>query len=285
MFGKTTYFLVFSFSAFLLFGLFTYHAALNYQPEVVAANSPKYLVSGTVENISATAYAIFDLETEEVLVGQQIDQALPIASITKLLTAASLSRTTDLDQTGIILNQDLLAEGQAGKLAFGERYTYRDLLFPLLLESSNDAAAFFERVTDGEVVLEMNKLAAELKLRQTVLADASGLSDKNVSTVTDLITFTQYLDQELPYVLDITQLKQYLGPYSGWVNNNPVIGSDYRGGKHGYTEAAGRTLVAIYNEDFGTVNKRIGYVLLNSDNLISDTAILRDFIKTKVMFE
>ena len=184
-----------------------------------------------------------------------------------------------------ITYSDLLADGRAGKLEIGERYTYRQLLFPLLLESSNDAAAVYERVTGDGVIADMNTLAKEVGMTATKFADASGLSDGNVSTVGDLLLLTRHLVREYPEVLDITRLKTHMGPYSGLVNNSPVIERGYQGGKHGYTYAAGRTLVAVFTEPFEAGSVEIGYVILGSDNLATDTETLRAFVRDSVRFE
>ena len=69
---------------------------------------------------------------------------------------------------------DVAAEGRAGKLEAGQKYVLRDLLFPLLLESSNDAAAVFERTL------------GKISFPQVQLADASGLSSYNVASASDL---------------------------------------------------------------------------------------------------
>lgn len=265
--------------------LFAYTNVFSSQPVATVAASPQFFVTATESNVSAQAFAIFDVESGEVLLAENTDAVLPIASVTKLITAATLVKNTDLTETGTVTMADVLTLGEAGQLTAGDVYSYRDLLFPLLLESSNDAAAFFERETKGEVVKEMNQLAAALGMEETSFTDASGLNDSNVSTVADLMTFLTYLVEEEPYVLDITTLKQYVGPYSGHLNNNPVIGSDYQGGKHGYTVAANRTLVALFEEDFGEDKRTLGYVLLGSEDLAADTTKLRNFVAKEVTFK
>jgi D-alanyl-D-alanine carboxypeptidase len=274
-----------AFLGVFLLALFAYNNVFSSQKPVADAVAPQFSIEATPESVSATAYTIFDVATGEVLAEQAVDQVLPIASVTKLITAATLVKNTDLSQVGEVSLSDVATEGGAGQLAAGDTYTYRELLFPLLLESSNDAAAFFERETKGEVIAEMNELTKTLGLKNTKLSDASGLADSNVSTVGDLMTFLTYLAEEEPHVLDMTRLRQYVGPYSGHLNNNPVFGEDYLGGKHGYTKAANRTLVSIFNEDFGAQNRTIGYVLLGSADLAADVALLRNFVAKEVTFK
>lgn len=231
------------------------------------------------------AYRIFDIETGEVLIEQDAEKVLPIASVTKLVTASALFKNDILNEEGVVTAADVAADGRAGKLTPGNQYTYRELLFPLLLESSNDAAAVFMRATKGEILKDMETLTSKLKMNETVLADVSGLSDKNVSTVSDLSILLTYLAKEDKRVLDITRLEQYVGPYTGWVNNSPVKDSDYRGGKHGYTHAANRTLVALFEEGFESESRLVGYIILGSEDLAADTALLRTFTKEAVTYK
>ena len=122
-------------------------------------------------------------------------------------------------------------------------------------------------------------------MSDTTLVDASGLSDKNVSSAADLMHFLSYVYVNKQHLLDISRLEHFVGSYTGWVNNSPVITASYRGGKHGYTEAAGRTLVALFEEQFGESTGIIGYVLLGSENIAADTALLRGFVAQSVVFE
>lgn len=245
--------------------------------------TPSYQVDASEVSVGA-AFVVFDVESGEVLLEKQALSVLPIASVTKLFTAAALI-DEDLSASTTISYQDVWAEEEFGKLHAGEEYVLRELLFPLLLESSNDAAAHFERVTKGEVITTMNQLASEAGLQNTVLADASGLSSQNVSTASDLARFLSYLYQNEPHVLDITTLRQYVGPYTGWLNNSPVLSKDYAGGKHGYTEAAQKTGAVLFNETISDAPRTIGYVVLGSQNLARDVALLRDFIHTNVRYQ
>lgn len=270
----------------LLLVVFAYsNVVSSSERPITVVHTPQYFINSEPTDISAKAYAVFDVETGEVLAAKDSEKVLPIASVTKLVTAATALKEQDLEKSGEIQWSDVNTEGRAGKLKAGEKYTYRELLFPLLLESSNDAAAFFERETAVEMITAMNDLSENIGMEDTVFADASGLSSRNVSTATDLMKLLRYLKNDESYVLDITSLEQYVGPYTGWVNNSPVLNNEYRGGKHGYTEAAKRTLVALFEEDFAASKREIGYILLGSDDLAMDTATLRDFVENSVRFE
>lgn len=248
---------------------------------VVVDYTPQTLtLTGTPPSISAKAYAIFDVRTGDILASLNLTTTLPIASVTKLLTAATVLKNISAEETYRITEADTTAHGRAGRLSVGEVYNVHELLFPLLLESSNDAAAVFERETGGKIIGQMNELAEDLGAETFSVVDASGISDSNTASVKDLVIITTHLYNEMPHLFDITQLSKRAGPYISWTNNNPVRDDSYKGGKHGYTETAKRTLVAVFNESLVGGQKEVGYVLLGSDDLVTDVAILRKFLTT-----
>lgn len=228
--------------------------------------------------VSADAFLVFDMETGEILGSKNKDTVYPIASVTKLVTAAATLSHNDLDATTTVSWTAFSTEGKAGELSYAEKLTKRELLFPLLLESSNDAAEVLaESVDRAEFVKEMNTYAQTIGMSHTTFVDPSGLEEGNTSTPLDLRTLLRHLYQQHPYILNITRLPTYIGENHTWHNSNPaslLIG--FKGGKQGYTDEADRTLVALYEERFEDESVRpIGIVLLGSDDLKKDVTLLR----------
>lgn len=253
--------------------------------ETLEANNLSYKITGELPQVSASSYLVFDIETGEHIVEHEGNIRRPIASVTKLISAVSLRNTANLEATTTITYDDVATEGRAGKLVVGEIYTLRELRLPLLLESSNDAATVMERVTNGAVVNEMNNLAQAHGVSARFL-DASGLSAKNIASAEDLAVLANYIYEVHPDVFDITKVSQYIGEYTGWFNNNPGKHIDgYQGGKHGYTEAAGRTILNLYKHDFPSESRVLGYVLLNSANLKADLETLHSYVAGNVIRE
>lgn len=278
---KTISFLIVCVGIFLI-----YRHATSLEAQSTSATEPVFIIKEDTElPLPEAAFRVFDVETGEVLIEQDAEAVLPIASVTKLVAASALMENDILKEEGVVTAADVAADGRAGKLTAGNEYTYRELLFPLLLESSNDAAAVFMRATKGAVLKDMEALTTKLQMKDTSLADVSGLSDKNVSTVADLGKFLTYLAKEDKHVLDITRLGQYVGPHTGWINNSPVKDKSYRGGKHGYTIAANRTLIALFEEEFENESRLLGYIILGSADLASDTALLRAFTSKAVTYQ
>lgn len=239
-------------------------------------------VSASPEELSARSYLVKDLKTGMVLTEKASNEVLPIASVTKLFSAWVIWSDFPLDAIAKVEASDVATLGEAGGLKPGQTYSYHELLFPLLLESANDAATVYERVTEGELVAKMNE---KFPGQKTSFADASGLSDKNVSSASELSDFIKMLYEDSLHILDITTLRRYVNEYGTLANNNPVLHESYRGGKHGYTESANRTLASIYEEEIGGERRPVIYVVLGSDNLDKDLAKLRTFTKEQVTFE
>jgi D-alanyl-D-alanine endopeptidase (penicillin-binding protein 7) len=278
--GLPIFFIIMSVISFGYYAeLFSYHLP----PASAEIVDPVLVVASTSLTVTALAYGIFDMKTGEIIASLAIDDVYPIASVTKLFTATAILENFDPETMTTITGTDIAGEGTSGNLHLNEVYSYRELLFPLLLESSNDAALALERATDGEIVAAMHQVAKKYGTTVTEFVDASGLSAQNVSTVRDLITFSRAAAGEYPFIYDIAQLPQYIGQYTGWRNNNPLFDSrSYRGGKHGYTPAAGRTLVAQFDEEFQNGERRIGYILLGSEDLQADMLRLRTFVRDSV---
>lgn len=222
------------------------------------------------EELSTDAWGVFDPETGVLLAGENTAMQLPIASITKLFTAEAVLESARREEKTTIVYADVSAPGRAGKLWYGHNMTPYELLFPLLLESSNDAAEAIRRSLGAEYERAVKESLEPLTA--TRLADASGLSSGNVSTVEDLATFYASLKHRHPHLIDITKLRMYVGEYNGYVNNNPGREfRSFRGGKHGFTDEAGRTFIGTFVLKDGD---ELGIVLLGSDDLRKDIGTL-----------
>jgi serine-type D-Ala-D-Ala carboxypeptidase (penicillin-binding protein 5/6) len=252
---------------------------IDHKQVVVSASSVKPVKESSLKiseanvQLSARAYGVFDIDTGELLFSSNGHEKLPIASITKLFTAQAVLASSRLNESIVVTSADVATEGRSGKLEAGQVYTLRELLFPLLLESSNDSAVALSRVVP------------EIKIGSVPVADPAGLSSLNQASVAQLATLTTNLYHEQPHLFDITRLKNYVGSNTGWVNNSPVINMNgYVGGKHGFTNEAKQTLVALFNENH-LPSRTIGYVILGSTDLRSDIAVLRAWVANSVSLQ
>ncbi len=255
--------------------------------EVLTFKEPSLTITPfTPEGVSAKAYEVLVLETGTVLASNQENEVLPIASVTKLLTAAVILDTDVAERQTTVTASDVATEGRAGKLSIGDTYTEHELLFPLLLESSNDAGETLLRM-HPTLLKDMNAFVRTLGLQHIVFKDVTGLSSGNTGTAHELAVLLQKLYDTKRHLFDITTLKESMGEHTGWYNNNPYVKEEgYRGGKHGFTEASGKTAVAVFEETLPNGESvAVGYVLLKSTDLEQDMKLLREGVSKNIRIE
>lgn len=257
-------------------------------PREVVLGAPLYVVADVKpEGVSAASWLLFDAETGEIIAGHEEAVSRPIASVSKLMAAEVALDRMDLEATTTISALAVATEGKAGRFKAGDTLTIRELLFPLLLESSNDASvALGEAYEPEDFVMAMNDRAEELGMRDAHFEDASGLSPLNRASADDLRLLLLYLFETRRHIFDMTLLPQYVSALHEWHNNNPILGQDgYMGGKHGFTDEAKRTFAGVFEERLQSGRVRsVGIVVLGSEDLRSDVAILRNYLRENVSY-
>lgn len=219
--------------------------------------------------LSTDTWGVFDPETGAILAGNNTEVSSPIASITKLFTAVVVMQSESKDTEFKITDADVFTEGRAGKLVAGRTATPYELLFPLLIESSNDAGVAIKRTIGDEFDVLLHRVIQVNELGNTIIVEPTGLSAKNMTTVADLSKFYSYLRKTYPHILDITRLDTYIDTHTGYINSDPVQKiKNFAGGKQGYTDEAGRTFVGTFT--LPNSSREIGVVLFKSANLRSD---------------
>lgn len=224
--------------------------------------------------VSAKAFLVADLDTGEIIESRDSDAVYAIASISKLMT--SLVSVETIDQYSQITVPKFAVDtlGKQGSLRAGEILTANDLLYALLLESSNDAAeALAVFAGRDDFIKNMNNRAESLGLARTSFFDPSGLSEGNKSTAFDLFRLVQYIRENNPEIMKITDTKQKKVGKHTWYNINKFVNDRlYTGGKNGYTSAAKHTLITTFElplSDSGSRN--IAIVLLQADKTEKET--------------
>lgn len=223
--------------------------------------------------ISAETYLVGNLKTGETYISFNPDKVFPIASLSKLFTA--LVSLHDIDpSTEITITQSMLdAYGDAGRLVKDEKLTVHELLYPLLLESSNDAAeAIAQSFGYAEFISAMNLFASENGMKKTSFKDASGLSPGNVSNAENLFKFAQYLFDHEKDLLEITKEKEKIlatttdHGYHRFVSINPfVFYEPFIGGKTGRTDEAKESMITLLNYEIASKTYPIAIIVLRSD--------------------
>jgi D-alanyl-D-alanine carboxypeptidase (penicillin-binding protein 5/6) len=150
--------------------------------------------------ITAKAAILVNADSGAVLFSQDADEQLPMASTTKIMTAAVVLESLDLDEK---ITVPLNATGAAGSVAgleWGEVLTVEQLLYCLLIPSGNDAAVTLAEAAAGSVpafVERMNAKADALGLTNTHFVNPNGLhGEDHYSSARDLAVLAQYALQD-----------------------------------------------------------------------------------------
>jgi D-alanyl-D-alanine endopeptidase (penicillin-binding protein 7) len=156
-----------------------------------AATHSQYSSKPLSLGLRSGAVLVLDQETGEPLLSKNMDQVLPIASITKLMTAmVVLDSDLPLLESISIEKVDVdRMKGSRSKLAVGTTLMRAEMLKLALMASENRAAAALARNYPGGTpafVAAMNKKGAELGMSNSRFVDATGLHPGNVSTAGDL---------------------------------------------------------------------------------------------------
>ena len=204
------------------------------------------------------AVLVLDQESGETLYGKNTDQVMPIASITKLMTAVViLDSGVPLLEPVTIDRADVdRKKGSRSKLQVGTTLMRAELLKLALMASENRAAAALARTFPGGIeafVEAMNQKAAELGMRDSRFQDPTGLNPGNVSTADDLAKLVAAA-HDYPLIREYTTTESFRVESTErrrhrvlrFVNSNRLIRSaswDIELSKTGYISEAGRCLV------------------------------------------
>jgi D-alanyl-D-alanine carboxypeptidase len=216
---------------------------------------------------------LFDVRTGAVLWGDQPDRTVPIASLTKMMTAlVVVAHSNPTDRVLITPAATHFTGSGVGLLPLGKRVPELALLYGLLLPSGNDAAIALAQHVAGtreQFIALMNQRALQMGLRCSHFNSVSGIVDlNNHSCARDLAVLTHAMLRNhllakiigsrsaiLPFPIRGGKLYLY--------NNNPLLVTGYPGTdgvKTGYTDAAGQCLVATVRRG----RRWLGMVLLHS---------------------
>lgn len=205
--------------------------------------------------MTAKAYLIGDIETGNILLNKNSDRRMPVASMSKLIT--SIVATDYLSSSTVIeiTPAEASTEPDGSGIGAGEKFTMSQLLYPLLLDSSNIAAEALASSSDRMKFLElMSSYAWEIGMPDAYFADPSGLDPHNAASAEDIFHLARYLHRFRPDILALTRTVELEiattsdHSYHKFTNIHPFVrDSRFIGGKTGRTPEAGETMLTILN--------------------------------------
>ena len=185
-----------------------------------ATSSLRYVSAKTIREYASHARLrlqshvalVYDEREHEVIFERNVHEVLPIASLTKLMTAmVVLDAGQPLDEVITISKEDKdRIRYSRSRLRAGMQFTRKDLLLIALVASENRAALALARTYPGgssEFVSAMNNKAHKLSLTKTHFADSAGLSNDNVSTAQELMQIVKAAS-EYPVIQEFTTTTQ-----------------------------------------------------------------------------
>jgi D-alanyl-D-alanine endopeptidase (penicillin-binding protein 7) len=220
--------------------------------------------------LRSEAAVVLDTKEGEVLFEKNIEKELPIASLTKLMSALVFQETNpNLNDTVTITIADARYAGRS-QLRVGETFTLSDLLHTSLMSSSNRDTKTLARATGFsplDFVARMNRKAKELGLKNTFFYEPTGLDEKNRSTALDCakLLFFALQDSVIASIStkttyefisrDIKKRKHRIG------STNKLLFSslNVKGGKTGYNGASGWCLGTLVEGEDG--NQMVAVIL------------------------
>ncbi len=260
------------------------NASLNiYQNPILFAPSNYPFIDGLAPEISAQGAAVIDKNSMISLYEKNSTFRLPPASTTKIMTALVALDYYSPEDILTIYKKD--AQGVNLGFQIGEKFTFGNLIYAMMLPSSNDATlAIAQNFPGGETafVEKMNEKARDLSLSSTHFEEPVGLLDeKDYSNPIDLARLTAI-------ALDNPEFAKIVSTKEKTISN--IKGKEYRleslnvllglpginGVKTGYTEGAGQVLVTSKKLENGG---ELIFVVMQSQDRFGDTMVLLNYLE------
>ena len=234
---------------------------------------------------AAKSFLAADLKNDFVFAEKNLNSKMPIASITKLMTSLVAAEYINLDKS-ITITKSMLATTSKPRLKVGQEITTYNLLFPLLEESSNEAAeALALQLGRERFIMLMNQKAGSLGLQSTHFADPSGVEADNVSTPGDLFSILKYIYNNRSFVFKISSGNVSVSSYGEPVYRNlanfnivPGVYDKFVGGKIGKSTPAEETYVGVFEVVLQGETRPIAVVVLGSANVYDDVAAIMRYV-------
>ena len=257
----------------------------NYYNENIKLESKLFSLPNKIKDdyidIDADSVIAFDAETDFILYSKNSYEKMPIASVSKIMTALVVLEKSNLDDSVLISKNAFQTEGRKEGLSIGEEISVESLMKMMIVGSNNIAATAFAEHISGNVddfAILMNQKAKDLGLKNTVFYNPTGLDQENLNTSTAF-----ELAQLVDYALDIPLIWEYstmqnisVSSLDGKIKHNSkntnlllVRVENIVGGKTGFTDKAGECLTLVLNDP--EENRRVITVVLGAEDRFLQT--------------
>lgn len=235
--------------------------------------------------LTAKSALLYDLTNKKLLFDKNSKEKLPMASLTKIMTAVVALENKKINDNYLVKSEDLVGENSMG-LEKGEIHSLENLLYGLILSSGNDAAEVIAQNFPGgrvEFIRAMNAKAKSLGISDTNFTNPSGLEGdgEQHTTTHDLLVITNFALSNFPEFRKIVATIEhsveanrnhkayYLVNETSLLTTYPGV----KGVKLGYTPEAGYSMITYLEYE----NHKILGILLNSQNRREEMKSLLDY--------
>ena len=250
--------------------------------------------------ITSKEVVLYNLNDDNIIYELNKDERVPVASLTKIMTAViAIENIDNLDDKVIITNDVFVGLEGYSKAGFnvGDEVTYRDLLYGVILPSGADAVNAIVKNTTGNLdsfVALMNEKASILGMDNTYFDNAIGMDNvndiegdyTNYSTAYDIAILLKYaLNNDI--FREIFTTREYVVSSTGLVLDSTISAygdyynldtSNILGAKSGFTDLAGLCLASIYTYDaVDYLLVTLGADISNRSNAVRDSLIIYEY--------
>jgi D-alanyl-D-alanine endopeptidase (penicillin-binding protein 7) len=265
---------------------------LSYSTATLANEAPALNRDPANLHLASGSAMVIDLQTDKVLYSSNPDVIVPIASVTKLMTAmVVLDAKLPMDEyITVDISQTPEMKGVFSRVKLGSQLTRKDMLLITLMSSENRAAASLAHSYPGgypAFILAMNAKAKALGMTHTAYVEPTGLSVYNVSTARDL-TKLVLAARKYPMLSELSTTDEKTVSFRkpaytlGFRNTDHLVRKenwDIRLTKTGFTNQAGHCLVLLTT----MANRPVSVVILDAFGKythFADASRLRKWIET-----
>lgn len=248
--------------------LFSFKEGVQADNKNVKETEVTEITSSPFENLSLEAQSVYvwDMNKDRVIYAKNSEEILPLASLSKVMTAL-IAKEAMSDRYIQISTNDLAAEGDDGLMGY-EMWKVDDLIDFMLIVSSNDGAdslaSAYTALKGERFVDAMNRAASSLNLSSLYFTNPSGLDAQDLTesggygSIKDVVLLFDYVLQEYPTLLEATREDTLVFTSASNFQhvaentNNLVDRIPFMvGSKTGFTDLAGGNLVIVFDAGIG----------------------------------
>ncbi|KKR88671.1 MAG: hypothetical protein UW43_C0002G0057 [Candidatus Yanofskybacteria bacterium GW2011_GWA1_44_21] len=246
-----------------------------------------------ISGIGAKSAAVYDIRSGRFLYEKNSRQRLPVASLTKIITAVVVLEKFNTRDTVAVSAAAVRVDGEKQDLYEGELLKIEDLLKMMLVDSSNDAAYALKDYASQKginLVEAMNQKISTLGLNDTNFLDPAGLNDEGYSSAQDMVRISRYAMKHDMIWEFLRQKESSVQSLDGKImhalkNTNILLGNlpNIIGGKTGNTDNALGCLVLLVS--IPEKNDTLISVVLGSKDRFGETEKLINWVKSSYRWE